>query len=390
MTEPGVGARRTTARPDASPAEAVPPSADVRTKPAPVRDGWVPWTVAALGIIWLIAKLWSAYQQIHANAGDTVAVATAALAVPAVVQATALGGLGGGLAARMTMDAWRVRRTQAPAIGWLRFVAAGVGGLIIGLAAMGAILGAYGDVPSIAGVAIAVALTGLIVGAIAGLGRRPAVVAGSLAAALGSFVVDTILNSGTVLGHMMAALGAGSAAITDCDQGTAAAACAKVVNANSVVSHIDSILAGLAAGLVAYWYLRRRGGGVRFPAYLVAGGATGILLLGTEILTHLGGGGLLHVARAISADDRTVIDLLADNRVIHGLLVMFIGALVALIAFGRTLGPGRSTPPTTRTTAARTTAGRTTSARTALKAKATPATPATPASNGDGSSRPGQ
>ena len=161
----------------------------------------------------------------------------------------------------------------------------------------------------------------------------------SLAAALGSFVVDTILNSGTVLGHMMAALGAGSDAITDCDQGTAAAACAKVVNANSLVSHIDSLVAGLVAGLVAYWYLRRRGGGARFPAYLVAGGATGILLLATEVLTHVGGGGLLHVARAISADDRTVIDLLAGNRVIHGLLVMFIGALTALIAFGRTLGP---------------------------------------------------
>jgi hypothetical protein len=76
-----------------------------------------------------------------------------------------------------------------------------------------------------------------------------------------------------------------------------------------------------------------------FPAYLVAGGATGLLLLASEVLTHLGGGGLLHVARSISADDRTVIDLLADNRVIHGLLVMFIGAFVALVAFGRTLRP---------------------------------------------------
>ena len=218
---------------------------------------------------------------------------------------------------------------------------------MIGLAAMGAILGAYGDVPSIGGVAVAVALTGLIAGAVAGLGRRPAVVAAALAAALGSFVVDTILNSGTVLGHMMAAFGAGSDAITDCDQGTAAAACAKVVNANSLVSHIDSVVAGLAAGLVAYWYLRRRGGGARFPAYLVAGGATGVLLLGTEVLTHVGGGGLLHVARAISADDRTVIDLLAGNRVIHGLLVMFIGALAALIAFGRTLGR-RATPAASR------------------------------------------
>jgi hypothetical protein len=346
MTERSVGARRTAARPGAEPAGGVPPEAQGRTKTAPAGGAWVPWTVAGLGIVWLVAKLWSAYEQIHANAGDSVAVATAALAIPAVVQATALGGRGGGLAVRMATEAWRVRRTGAPPIAWLRCLAAAAGGLVIGLAAMGAILGAYGDVPSIGGVAVAVALTGLIAGALAGLGRRPAVVAAALAGALGSFVVDTILNSGTVLGHMMAALGAGSDAITDCDQGTAAAACAKVVNANSLVSHIDSLVAGLAAGLVAYWYLRRRGAGARFPAYLVAGGATGVLLLATEVLTHVGGGGLLHVARSISADDRTVIDLLAGNRVIHGLLVMFIGALAALIAFGRTLGPRRAVAPT--------------------------------------------
>lgn len=346
MTERSVGARRTSARAGARQADDVPRKAQGGTKPAPAGGAWLPWTVAGLGIVWLVAKLWSAYEQIHANAGDSVAVATAALAIPAVVQATALGGLGGGLAVRMTVEAWRVRRTGAPPVTWLRCLAAAAGGLVIGLAAMGAILGAYGDVPSIAGVAVAVAVTGLIAGAVAGLGRRPAVVAASLAAALGSFVVDTILNSGTVLGHMMAALGAGSDAITDCDQGTAAAACAKVVNANSLVSHIDSLVAGLAAGLVAYWYLRRRGGGARFPAYLVAGGATGVLLLATEVLTHAGGGGLLHVARAISADDRTVIDLLAGNRVIHGLLVMFIGALTALIALGRTLGPRRAVAPT--------------------------------------------
>ena len=345
MTERSVGARRTSAGAGAEQADDVPSKARDRMKPAPAGGAWLPWTVAGLGIVWLVAKLWSANEQIHANAGDSVAVATAALAIPAVVQATALGGLGGGLAVRLIIEAWRVRRTGAPPVTWLRCLSAAAGGLVIGLAAMGAILGAYGDVPSIAGVAVAVAVTGLIAGAVAGLGRRPAVVAASLAAALGSFVVDTILNSGTVLGHMMAALGAGSDAITDCAQGTAAAACAKVVNANSLVSHIDSLVAGLVAGLVAYWYLRRRGGGVRFPAYLVAGGATGVLLLVTEVLTHAGGGGLLHVARAISVDDRTVIDLLAGNRVIHGLLVMFIGALTALIALGRTLGPRRSVAP---------------------------------------------
>ena len=96
MSERSVGARRTAAHPDARPSDGVPRRL-VPPKPARAGGAWLPWTVAGLGIVWLIAKLWSAYEQIHANAGDSVAVATAALAIPAVVQATALGGLGGGL-----------------------------------------------------------------------------------------------------------------------------------------------------------------------------------------------------------------------------------------------------------------------------------------------------
>src|SRR5258708_31908872 len=96
MTERSVGARRTAARSGAQPADDVPPKAQGRTKPAPAGGAWLPWAVAGLGIVWLVAKLWSAYEQIHANAGDSVAVATAALAIPPVVQATTLGGLGRG------------------------------------------------------------------------------------------------------------------------------------------------------------------------------------------------------------------------------------------------------------------------------------------------------
>src|SRR5690242_21673968 len=90
--------------------------------------------VAALGLLWLVAKFWAAYQQIHQNAGDTVAVATATLAVPAVVQATAVAGLGGGIALRLLTP---IRR----------YVAAAFGGLVVGAAATGAILATYGSVP---------------------------------------------------------------------------------------------------------------------------------------------------------------------------------------------------------------------------------------------------
>lgn len=358
MTEARGGTRTSAAR------KGVPPSARDRANAAPTVRSWLPWAVAGLAIVWFVVKLWAAYQQIHGNAGDTVAIATAALAVPSVIQATALGGLGGGLALRMATDAWRVRHTGALASRRLAFGVSVAGGVIIGMAAVGAILGTFGNVPSISGVAAAVAIAGLVAGVCAGFGQRSVLAAATACAALASFVLDTILNSGTVLGHMMAALGAGSNAIRDCDQGAALAACTRIVNANSLVSHIDSVLAGLAAGLVAFWYLRRQAGNARWPSYLLAGGGTGLLLLGTEVLTHLGGGGLTHVARAISADDQTAIDLLAGTRFIHGLLVMFIGAFVAMIAFGRSLGPGRAqqrrlpaaagSPGSTRTAPAKT------------------------------------
>ena len=71
MTERSVGARRTAARPGAAQADGVSPKAQDRTKPSRAGGAWLPWTVATLGIVWLVAKLWSAYEQIHANAGSS-------------------------------------------------------------------------------------------------------------------------------------------------------------------------------------------------------------------------------------------------------------------------------------------------------------------------------
>lgn len=289
--------------------------------------------VVALGLLWLVAKLWAAYQQIHQDAGDTVAVATATLAVPAVVQAAAVAGLAGGIGLRLLTP---IRR----------YVAAPLGGLVVGLAALGAILATYGSVPSIGGVAAAVALAGLLGGAAAGIGRHTVVATAGLAAALGAFVVDTILNSGTVLGHMMSWFGAGHDAIVACGQTNidGVAACARIVDANAWVSHIDSVVAGVVAGLVAFWYLRRRDCGVKFPGYLIAGATTGLVLLASEVLARIGGAALAHTARQISDADATAVNLLASSRMIHALLVFFVGAFVALVAFGRTLPP-KTVPP---------------------------------------------
>ncbi|HKF00419.1 MAG TPA: hypothetical protein VKG45_15995, partial [Actinomycetes bacterium] len=107
--------------------------------------------------------------------------------------------------------------------------------------------------------------------------------------------------------------------------------------ASGIVAHIDSVVVGLAAGLLAFWYLRRYAA-LRFPAYQLAGALTGILLVVAELLVATGGADLLHAAASISPADKTALDLLDSARIVNSLLVLFIGALAAMIALGRTLG----------------------------------------------------
>src|SRR5690606_8998357 len=111
-----------------------------------------------------------------------------------------------------------------------------------------------------------------------------------------------------------------------------------VTTANTWVRLTTSLVAGVAAGVAGYAYLRRHSG-LRWPAYLVAGVAPGALVLIAEVLTRLGGARLFHLVSLVSLDDAAVLGLLHSARVSRGLLVLFAGGLVAIILFGRTLKP---------------------------------------------------
>ena len=84
----------------------------------------------------------------------------------------------------------------------------------------------------------------------------------------------------------------------------------------------------------------------RWPAYLLAGAGPGLLLLLTEVIIRVGGRSLLDLAGALSEADEVAQTALGTSRVDNGIWVLFVGALTALIAFGRTLGPA----PTRTTT----------------------------------------
>ncbi len=319
MTEPTTGTPRT--------APTATDSAPERPHPRPgVRAGLL---LALLTVAWLAARLWATYRQLRDGDGTDVALASGALALPAIVQTAMLAGLGCGYAARTALHAG----DRHPDAGlFSRWLVAPVAGLLIGALALAATITAYGDVTSTLPIGLTAIAAGLLGGVFAAVPRPAAIAAAGVVAGFGAFLLETILNSGGVANNMMAAFG-----------GKPSATPADVVNASGIVAHIDSAVIGLAAGLLAFWYLHRQGG-LRFPAYQLAGAATGLVLLASEALVMTGGSGLLHAVAGLGSFDHTMIDVLNSGRLINGLLVLFIGAVVAVVAFGRTLGPRPAQP----------------------------------------------
>jgi iron complex transport system permease protein len=111
------------------------------------------------------------------------------------------------------------------------------------------------------------------------------------------------------------------------------------------------VLSGLAAGIVAYRVLRRdRGDGREFgwPWYALAGAGPGLVLVLAEGLTRTAGARVVDLAGQVSVLEQTVQNLLSGSRLNGGLIVLFVGAITATIAFGRTLGPAPDGRPPAR------------------------------------------
>jgi hypothetical protein len=287
---------------------------DDRTGPAP--HNLEPAMLVALSLVWLAAMMWTAHASIAGNGTAAVVVSTAALALPAVIAASLVAGSATGLA---TVARW-VGRRRPP----VRMAVGAAGGAACGLGAAALILAGYGGSWSVGLLAITVGAAGAIGGALAAI-RPAAIVAAGTAAALAQFVVGALL--GYVQSRLKPILGGGDTAAS------------RLVAANWYAL-IAALVGGVVAGLVAFAYLRRRGSTLRWPAYLLAGAWAGLFGLLAELLTRVGGGPLLNAVSRLDADNRLVNDYLDASRVKSLLVVGFTGAIVAMIAFGRTLRPG--------------------------------------------------
>ncbi|MEU5552868.1 hypothetical protein ABZ738_24140 [Micromonospora sp. NPDC047793] len=325
----------TAAQPDR--AETGDPAATGTPAGRPLRAPGAP-VLALLAMGWLAAMLWSTREAISSATAGVTAVSLSAFALPGVISAALVAGAAVGLAAGEPVTRHRDRAT-------LRFAVAVGAGLLVGLAAALVIDLTYVGNSTTRTIASTTAAAAVIGGALAGA-RNGAVVGAVASATLGTLLF--VVAFSPARDPLFNLFGAG-----DSQQ--------SLIDAAAWVSRTESLLAGLIAGALAFGYLawaRRRATrldravtGPRWPAYLVAGAGPGLLLLLAEVIIRIGGRSLIDLAAALSEADAVAQTSLGTSRVDNGIWLLFVGALTALVAFGRTLGPAPDDEPESGTEA---------------------------------------
>jgi iron complex transport system permease protein len=276
--------------------------------------------LALIGLLWMAGLLWSARATITGRDDAAMEVTSTAYALPGAISASLVGGATVALA---VLAAVGRGRTPGPT---LRFAIATGTGLVLGL--LGAVwmitINTDGWVYAVVGGTIAAAAT--MGGALAGF-RTPRVIAGVCWAAIAVFVVGFLLNYLPVLGLF-----------------TSGDSSASQTGAAGWFALTQAVVSGLAAGIVSYRSLRRArrrsdGVDVRWPLYALAGAGPGLLLVLAEGLARTAGARVLDLAGKVSQLEHTVQQMLSGSRLNSALIILFVGAITAIIAVGRTMSP---------------------------------------------------
>ena len=273
------------------------------------------FALALAGLLWMAGLLWSARATITGRSNAEMEVTSTAYALPGAVSASLVAGAAVGLAVVALIG----RRRQLGAT--TRFAVATGAGLALGL--LGALtivtINTEGWVYAVVGGSVAAAAT--VGGALAGF-RTPRVVAAICWGAIAVFLVGVLLIF--LQDVLFGLFGAGETA-------------ASRVGAANWYTLTQAVLSGLAAGILAYLLLRRSGPG--WPWYALAGAGPGLLLIAGEIITRTAGARVLELAGRVSELELTVQRLLSGSRLNSALIIMFVGAITAILLVGRTLKP---------------------------------------------------
>jgi hypothetical protein len=285
-----------------------------------------PAWLAVPAVLWLAGMLLSVLASLRSP--GVLATVETAIGLPAVISAALVGGAAVGLAAT------RLATRRRPDRSALRFAVALGAGLLTGIASAATVVVVPGrgsdSTVTLLGAVIAAGAT--LGGALAGV-RAGAVVAAGVASSLGVFLLSFVRK--LFNDELLTLLGAGE---------SLASQWAAAQRLAWVGSTVDGLVAGLVAFAVLRWTTRRAAAPARGPAYLAAGGGAGVTLLLTEAITQVGGDRLIDLVRSLSEYDALLQDLATADRVTSGLVVFFVGALTAMIAFGRTLRPAPEHP----------------------------------------------
>ncbi|BCB85016.1 hypothetical protein [Phytohabitans suffuscus] len=290
--------------------------ADTTTPDGPAAFGAS--VLAVIALAWLAAMMWSSHAEITSGEG-TLAITSAAMALPTVISA----GLVAGAAASLAVGHLLRRLRALP-----RFAASVGAGLLVGVVAAIVVISSYGggEASTVLAGTLAAAVTAG--GAIAAL-RAPAVVGAVVSAGLVVFAVEQVLDN--FQPHLMSLYGSKD------DPSSR-------LSASGWSALTIAVCTGLAAGLVAFFYLRRaarRAGddavAPKWPAYAIAGAGPGLLLVAAEFIIRTLGADVLALAGSVSEADATAQQMMDSSRVNNALVVLFVGAIVTIVAFGRTL-----------------------------------------------------
>ena len=289
------------------------------------RVGRGPLVVAAISVAWFVAILWLTHASVVGVREAQLALVNASLAMPLLIAS----GIVAGAAFAVVVVGWLTGRGRLGRTRWQVLAGAGAG-LALGAVAGGLVLLGYGTAAALVSLSITMALAAAAGGALGGV-PWPAVVVAGVAGSLVRFALGFL--EGLVGGRLREA-------ITRDDSVAAQLA------AVGQIGFAMALLGGAVAGLVAALYLRRTE--LKWPAFLAAGAAPGLLLLLAEVATRIGGTPLLHLTSGNDEFDQRATRLVADTRLSTALVVLFTGAVVAIIVHGRTLGPARATPDQAR------------------------------------------
>ncbi|GIF12549.1 hypothetical protein [Actinoplanes teichomyceticus] len=276
--------------------------------------------VAALG--WTAAMLQSARASITSRADAAMEVTSTAYALPGAVSAAMVCG------AAVALLALTLIARRRPLGATTRFAVATGAGLLVGVLCALPIISINTEGTIYAAVGGTVAAAATIGGALAGF-RVPPVIAGAGSASVAVFVLGFLVNK-YLQNPVLDAFGAGSTA--------------EMARVSRWFAFGQSALGGLTAGLMSYAVLRRarrRAGDLelRWPFYALAGAGPGALLVLAEILTRTAGAQVLQLAGKVSELEQSVQQMLSTSRLNGSMIVLFLGAISAIIAVGRTLSP---------------------------------------------------